>query len=127
MPRMDLDEYLALIAASDIVLDTPHYGAGANTVYDTVAVGTPLVTQPGEFHRTQWAAAVNRHLGVAQLITATPAEYVAKAIEVASNPDLRRALHEQIMRAGNDLFENMAVVHEHEEYFSQAIAAARAR
>jgi hypothetical protein len=50
---------------------------------------------------------------------------VVKAIEVASNPDLRQALRKQILEAGAELFEDAAVVREHEEYFSRAIAATR--
>jgi predicted O-linked N-acetylglucosamine transferase (SPINDLY family) len=125
MPFMAIEEYLALIAASDVVLDTVHYGGGANTVYDAVAVGTPIVTLPGEFQRSRWAAAVNRRLGVEQLIAGTPEEYVAKAIEVASNRDLRQSLRKQILEAGAELFEDAAVVREHEEYFSLAIAETR--
>ncbi|MBI3466618.1 MAG: tetratricopeptide repeat protein [Planctomycetes bacterium] len=126
LPRMERDEYLALTALADAVLDTLHYGGGANTVYDAVAVGTPIVTLPGEFHRSRWAAAVNRRLGLERLIAGTPEEYVAKAVEVAKNADLRQALHQQILEAGAELFEDGAVVREHEEYFSHAIAAARA-
>jgi predicted O-linked N-acetylglucosamine transferase (SPINDLY family) len=108
-----------------VILDTVHYGGGAQTVYDAVAVGTPTVTLPNEFHRSRWAAAVNRRLGLERLIASTPEEYLAKAIEVASNRDLRRSLRKQILEAGAALFEDAAVVREHEEYFSQAIAATR--
>jgi predicted O-linked N-acetylglucosamine transferase (SPINDLY family) len=126
MPRMGRDDYLALVAVADVILDTLHYGGGANTVYDAAAMGAPIVTLPGEFHRSRWAAAVNRRLGLEQLIASTREDYVAKAVEVASNPDLRQALRQQILEAGAELFEDAAVVREHEEYFSQAIAAVRA-
>jgi predicted O-linked N-acetylglucosamine transferase (SPINDLY family) len=126
MPRMDQQEYLSLIAAADVVLDTLHYGAGANTVYDAVAMGTPLITMPGEFHRTRWAAAVNRRLGLEQLTAATAEEYVATAIEVAASKDLRRELQTQILERGAELFEDMVVVAEHNDYFNEAIAAVRA-
>ncbi|MBI3464830.1 MAG: tetratricopeptide repeat protein [Planctomycetes bacterium] len=125
LPRMERNEYLTLVTTADVVLDTIHYGSGANTVYDTVAVGTPLVTLPSEFHRTRWAAAVNRRLGVEQLIASTPEEYVAKAVEVARDAELRRALCQQILAAGAEIFEHAAVVREHDEYFSQAIALIR--
>jgi predicted O-linked N-acetylglucosamine transferase (SPINDLY family) len=124
-PRMPREEYLALVAAADVALDTLHYGSGANTVYDTVAVGTPLVTLPGEFHRSRWATAVNRRLGLTQLIAGTPQEYVATAVQVARDADLRRTLHRQILAAGEPLFADAAVVVEHQEYFRGAIAATR--
>jgi protein O-GlcNAc transferase len=50
-PRLERPDYLALVAAADVILDTLHYGGGANTVYDAAACGTSTVTQPGEWHR----------------------------------------------------------------------------
>lgn len=126
MPRMEHDEYLALLEMSDVLLDTFHYG-GDTTAYDAVAVGAVLVTLPGEFHRTRWCAAINRRLGLSQLIASTPEEYVAKAVEVANNADLRQALRQQILGAGAEVFEDMSVIDEHNAYFSQAIADLRAR
>jgi predicted O-linked N-acetylglucosamine transferase (SPINDLY family) len=127
MPWMEPEDYLALVSLADVTLDTLHYGAGANTVYDTVAVGTPLVTLPGDFHRTRWAAAVNRRTVDGQwLIASTPEDYVAKAIEIATNRDLKESLRNCILEVGVELFEDAAVVREHEEYFAQAIAETRA-
>jgi predicted O-linked N-acetylglucosamine transferase (SPINDLY family) len=126
MPRAERAKYLELVAAADVVLDTLHYGAGANTAYDAAAIGVPLVTLPGRFHRSLWAAAVNRRLGVSRLIAASPQEYVATAIAVASDADLWQSLHEQIRQRAPELFEDAAVVREHDAYFSEAIAATRA-
>ncbi|MBI3465418.1 MAG: hypothetical protein HY000_20535, partial [Planctomycetes bacterium] len=124
--RMEREPYLALVALADVTLDTLHYGGGANTVYDAVAMGTPIVTLPGEFHRSRWAAAVNRRLGLERLIASTPEEYAATTVEVASDTDLRRELRKQILAAGAELFQDAAVIGEHDAYFSEAIAAKRA-
>jgi predicted O-linked N-acetylglucosamine transferase (SPINDLY family) len=124
MRRMSRAEYLSLLAVSDVALDTLYFGGGV-TVYDAVAAGIPLVTLPGDLQRTRWAAAINRRLGVPELIAASPQEYVAKAVEVASNADLRQALSQQLLRAGAELFEAAVVVQEHEEYFAEAIARKR--
>ena len=69
---------------------------------------------------------MNRRLGLPQLIADTPEEYVAKAVEVASNLDLRETFRRQILDAGPELFEDVSVVREHDAYFSEAIAATRA-
>src|SRR5262249_45274833 len=123
-PRLEWQTYLLLVAAADVLLDTPHFGAGF-TAYDAAGAGTPLGTPPGEFARGRWGAALNRRLGVPQLIATTPQEYVARAIEIARDRELQRSLREQIVRAAPDLFEDAAVVREHEEYFSNAIAESR--
>ena len=54
--RQDRVNYLRLVSSADVLLDTLHYGSGANTVADAVACGIPLVTLPGRFHRGRWPA-----------------------------------------------------------------------
>ena len=54
MPVLPKDEYLNLIALSDVILDTLYYTGGANTTYDAFAAGTPVVTLPGKFHRGRY-------------------------------------------------------------------------
>ncbi|PPR65004.1 MAG: hypothetical protein CFH10_00071, partial [Alphaproteobacteria bacterium MarineAlpha4_Bin2] len=46
LSRRTLDEFLGIIASSDVVLDTWPFGAG-NTNYQTFAMGVPVVTLPG--------------------------------------------------------------------------------
>ncbi len=41
LPRMTKADFYQLLASADVVLDTPHYGGGANTTYDTLALGKP--------------------------------------------------------------------------------------
>ena len=57
MPRRPRDGYLRLLSLSDVVLDTPHYGAGVSA-YDVFGLGLPLVTLPGACMSpdTPWAA-----------------------------------------------------------------------
>jgi predicted O-linked N-acetylglucosamine transferase (SPINDLY family) len=124
LPRTPHNEYLSLLGGCDVLLDTLHYGSDT-TAYDAAIAGAPIVTLPGDFHRSRWCAAINRLLGVEQLIADSTSEYVAQAVEVASNPDLNQSLRRQILDANSALFDDQEVVREHEEFFSQAIAAAR--
>lgn len=115
--RLERAAYLGLVAAADVVLDTPHYGGGANTVLDAVAAGTPVVTWPGSFHRGRWAGAVNRLLGLDELNAATLGDYAGMATTLARDSERRRAISGQITEAGRDLFENDAAVREWQEWF----------
>jgi predicted O-linked N-acetylglucosamine transferase (SPINDLY family) len=119
---MDRADYLGLAAAADVILDTPHYGGGANTVYDAAAVGTPTVTLPGPFQRSRWAMAVNRRLGVEELTAGSPAEYVRTAVRVAGDDDLRSDLGRRIRAAGAGLFEDARAVEELTEFFLNSIS-----
>ncbi|MEO1075857.1 MAG: tetratricopeptide repeat protein, partial [Bacteroidota bacterium] len=65
LDRMDAEAYLGLVAQVDVLLDTRHYGGGANTVFDACAAGTPIVTWPTLHQRSRWTAAVYDHLAEA--------------------------------------------------------------
>jgi len=126
LPRMSRDVYMSVLGLADVVLDTLHYGGGANTVLDACAVGTPIVTLPGRFQRGRWTQAVFRMLGISEMIVANPSEYVQSAVEVASNSDLCQSLRDRILAQGELLFESQRTVVEHEEFFVRTIEDARA-
>jgi predicted O-linked N-acetylglucosamine transferase (SPINDLY family) len=127
MPRMSRAEYLGLVAAADVVLDTPHYGGGANTVYDAVACAMPTVTMPDHFHRGRWAAAVNRRLGVSELNAATQSDYTQTAVQVATDPELRADLSRRLRSSGTLLFEDGNAVEELTFFFLGAVQDQTAR
>lgn len=124
--RLEREAYLELVAAADVVLDTFHYGGGANTVLDAVACGTPVVTRPGRYHRGRWAAAVNSRLGLDALNADSTARYVETAVAVGGDPARREAIRATLRGPGAELFENMAAVREWDAWLAQAVARARA-
>jgi predicted O-linked N-acetylglucosamine transferase (SPINDLY family) len=125
VPRLSAAEYRGLTAAADVALDTLHYSGGANSTYDTLAAGTPLVTLPGAFHRGRYTAAVCRLLGLEECIAATPADYVQIAVRLGTEPDFRAAVSRKIGQRGETLFGNVAAVQELADFFEQAIHAAK--
>jgi len=125
LDQMPEPDYLSLIAAADVVLDTFHYGGGANTTYDALSMGTPIVTWPGPFHRGRWAAAAYRRIGVTDAIAASPDEYVDIAVTLASDGGRRDALAKKIEEECSVLFEDPAPVRELEDFFVETISAAR--
>src|SRR5208283_67127 len=106
VPRMAKAEYFRLVGLADVILDTPHYGGGANTLYDAFACGTPVVTLPGAVHRSRYAAAAYARMGIAEPIAPTAEAYVDRAVEIASQPDLREDLRRRILAASEVLFED---------------------
>jgi predicted O-linked N-acetylglucosamine transferase (SPINDLY family) len=127
LEQMPEPDYLNLIAVADVVLDTFHYGGGANTTYDTFSTGTPIVTLPGAFHRGRWAAAAYRRIGVTDAIAASPEEYVDIAVALANDPDRRADLSRRIKEEGATLFEDIRPVRELEDFFVETVTAARKR
>ncbi|VTU01330.1 tpr repeat-containing protein : Tetratricopeptide TPR_1 repeat-containing protein OS=Isosphaera pallida (strain ATCC 43644 / DSM 9630 / IS1B) GN=Isop_0879 PE=4 SV=1: TPR_11: TPR_2: TPR_11: TPR_1: Glyco_transf_41 [Gemmataceae bacterium] len=115
--RQDRANYLRLVAAADVVLDTPHYGGGANTVADAVACGTPLVTRPGPFHRGRWAAAVLRLAGLNELVTDTAEGYAAAAVRIATDEPFRRDVAARLLAGGHDWFDDPQPAEELEAFW----------
>ena len=42
LPRRPRSDYLHIVGNADVILDTVHYGGGANSLYDAFACGTPV-------------------------------------------------------------------------------------
>lgn len=124
VPRMTSGDYLAWMAGADVVLDTLHYGGGANSTYDAFGVGAPVVTMPGQFHRSRYAAAAYQLMGLTDCIAETADQYVGTAVRIASDPIERRRISQAIAATRGCLFDNLAAVRELEEFFETAISSA---
>lgn len=106
MPRQPLEPYLALLQAADVLLDSRPFSSGPNTCYDAFAAGTPIVTLPGGLQRGRYTLAACRQTGVMELVAQDPADYIAKAVKIASDPAERQRLSHQMLRQKGCLFEN---------------------
>jgi predicted O-linked N-acetylglucosamine transferase (SPINDLY family) len=124
VPRMATAEYFRLVGLADVILDTLHYGGGANTLYDAFACGTPVVTLPGAVHRSRYAAAAYARMGITEPVAPTAEAYVDRAVEIACHPELREDLRRRILAASEVLFEDRQAIEEHRAFFQSAIAAA---
>jgi predicted O-linked N-acetylglucosamine transferase (SPINDLY family) len=88
-------EYLARLALADLFLDTFPYNAGA-TANDALWAGLPVLTCGGDCYVGRMAGSLLHAIGLPELATASPAEYEARALELARHParlkELRRRL-----------------------------------
>ncbi|HEX4146496.1 MAG TPA: tetratricopeptide repeat protein [Pirellulales bacterium] len=125
LPRVTKGEFLQLIASADVVLDTPHYGGGANTTYETLALGKPLVTLTGEFHRGRYASGVLARIGLDDFVTATPDAYIRLAVALGGDAAWRGQWSHKISRSAAMMFEDRGAVGELEDWFLSAIARSR--
>ncbi len=125
LPRMTHGDYLTLLATADVVLDTPGYCGGANSTYDALAAGAPVVTLPGELHRGRYTLAAYRQLDVADCIAASPEDYVAKAVQLATDPLYRQKVRSHITDKLPMLFDNVVAVRDIEAAFEEMLATAQ--
>jgi predicted O-linked N-acetylglucosamine transferase (SPINDLY family) len=121
LKRMPLPRFLGLVAAADVVLDTRPYGGGANTTYETLAVGTPLVTWPTTFHRGRFAAAALRQIGDIPGVAHSGEEYRELACRLAMDRDFRRDVSQQIRQRSNALFDDHTAATQLETFLREAV------
>jgi protein O-GlcNAc transferase len=89
--RMDLPEHLARHRAADLFLDTLPYNAHT-TASDALWAGLPVLTCMGESFASRVAGSLLNAIGLPELVTETPTDYEALAIELATNPAKLKAI-----------------------------------
>ncbi len=93
-PRLPLPQHLARHRLADLFLDTLPYNAHT-TASDALWAGLPLLTCRGSAFAGRVAASLLEAVGLPELITETPDQYEATALELARTPDkLARLRHE---------------------------------
>ncbi len=113
--RMIRSDYLSLLATAEVALDTVHYTGGANSIYDALSVGTPVVTLPGKLHRGRYTLAVFRTIGMSSCVAQSADDYIEIALRLADDGDHRRAVANEIAATRGALFDNIAAVRELED------------
>ena len=96
MPQTD---YLCLLETVDLLLDTIYFGSG-NTFYESMALGTPVVSLPGEYMRGRIVAGGYKQMNLERPpIAADIQEYVELTVRLAKDAELRAQIKEEIKTA----------------------------
>jgi len=93
--RLELAEHLSRHSAADLFLDTLPYNAHT-TASDALWAGLPVVTCMGESFASRVAGSLLNAIGLSELVTQTPVEYVNLAIELATNPFKLNAIKKKL-------------------------------
>jgi len=84
--RVPLADHLARHRAADLFIDTLPYNAHT-TGSDALWAGLPVLTLMGESFAARVAASLLNAVHLPELVTTTPAQYEALAIELATHPE----------------------------------------
>ncbi|MDH0864051.1 tetratricopeptide repeat protein [Mitsuaria sp. GD03876] len=96
--RGSREQYLARLSLADLFLDTLPYNAGT-TASDALWMGLPVLTLPGRSFAARMATSVLAALGQEELIASDAADYVAKAVAMATEPATYRRIREGVAEA----------------------------
>jgi protein O-GlcNAc transferase len=102
----DYGDFISANAAADVVLDPFHFGIGS-TLIATFAVGTPIVTLPGEFLRGRGGMGFCRMMGLDECIVDTEDAYVERAVRFANDLAFRAGVKARILARNGVFFENL--------------------
>jgi predicted O-linked N-acetylglucosamine transferase (SPINDLY family) len=115
MPKLNYQDYLNVLALSDVQLDTLYFGGG-NTSYDGLTVGTPIVTLPTPFLRGRITLSLYKQMEMLDCVARDREDYVDIAVRLGSDSDYRSAMGKRILEANEVIFENRAGVAELERF-----------
>jgi predicted O-linked N-acetylglucosamine transferase (SPINDLY family) len=131
LPPQSNQDFLQLLELADVLLDPLHFGGG-NTSYEALAMGTPVVTVPGEYLRSRITRALYAKMGlfssvadahIGRLLVADSLESYASAAVAIAKSGSDSPVREWIRTNSPRLFEDDAEVQD----FSAALTALEPR
>ncbi len=120
LPVQTHANYLAGIARTRLVLDSPWF-SGGGTSLDAFSVGTPVLAWEGVMARGRQTSGMLRMLGVEELIARDEDDYVAKAVALIGDAARREALSETIRTRQSRLFEDDVAVRAFADFLESVV------
>ena len=96
-PPVPNPEHLARHQLADLFLDTLPYGAHT-TASDALWMGLPVLTCKGENFQGRVAASLLSAVGLPEMVTHSFAEYEARALELAGNPEALATIRAKLLQ-----------------------------
>lgn len=120
LPRQSHADYMNLLALSDVSLDSLPF-SGGNTTYQALAMGTPVVTLPGNFLRGRLSLAIYAKAGVMDLVAKDAGEYVALALRAANDRSWRAEVMGRIEAASGVIFDDREYLMDVERFLARVV------
>ena len=96
-PRVSTPDHLARMRQGDLFLDCLPCGAHT-TANEALWVGLPVLTVTGQAFAGRVAASLLQTMEMPELVAATPEDYEAKALQMATQPGLLKEIRDKIAR-----------------------------
>ena len=109
LPVQTHADYLAGIARTPLVLDSPWF-SGGGTSLDAFSVGTPVLAWEGKLARGRQTSAMLRMMNIDELTATGEDDYVARATALIRDTASREALRERILQQRAALFDDASAV-----------------
>jgi protein O-GlcNAc transferase len=119
--KLQYDDYLSLINCADVLLDTFYFG-GANTTYEAMQLGVPVVTLPWDLQRGRFTYAAYKKMEIYDCIAKDEEEYKDIAIKIGNSREIRAYISQKIKSRSDILFNDISVVQELSNLFKSWVS-----
>ena len=123
IPALDRGRFFGLMHRATAMLDTIGF-SGFNTALQGLECGLPVVAFEGEFMRGRLASGPLRHVGLAELVATSTAEYVDIALRLVDDDAWRTRMKQEIAQRRPALFDDRESVRALEQALHAAAQAA---
>ena len=89
--------------------------------FESLAVGTPVVTLPGEFMRGRVSLGLYRQMQIDDCVADTGDDYVALATRLARDRIFAAETREKIIQQKDRIFNNRQTIRQHAKFFEKAM------
>lgn len=119
LPRMDHDTFMRLLALADVSLDSFPF-SGGNTTYQALAMGTPVVTLPGDYLRGRLSLAILCEAGVTECIAMDADDYAEIALRLGTDKGWAKDVVRRIEAASEDIFDDPVFLYDAADFLLNA-------
>jgi protein O-GlcNAc transferase len=119
LPFLDSSTYNALYDLSDVFLD-PIGWSGCNSALEAISCNLPVVTFPCELMRSRDSFAILTMMNVKETIASSLDEYVALAVKLGKDPELRQNISKKIADNKHHLYHDRTCLTALENFFERA-------
>jgi predicted O-linked N-acetylglucosamine transferase (SPINDLY family) len=123
LPRLGMDQFIAAIGQSDVVLDSIGW-SGGNTTLEGLAVDTPIVTMPGPLMRGRHTMAILKMMGMTETIAETFDDYVAIAARLGRDTAWRAEIKRQVSESKHQVYRDSTAIAALEDFLSRVARGA---
>ena len=109
VPQIPLLRFQAFLELGDVFLDSIAW-SGGNTTLEAATVGISIVTLGGPFMRGHFTAGILKRLDLAEFIAGQVEDYVALAVRLGREPELRTAVCKRMAANRPRLYEDLSPI-----------------
>lgn len=118
IPRTDKHGMARLIYKADVILDTLHFSGGMTT-FESLGVGTPVVTLPGDYMRSRVSMGIYKKMDMMHCVAENSEHYIEITKRLCLDNAFAKKVKIQIKEGHKKIFDDRSTIGHHAKFFEQ--------